>query len=64
MPIYRANDAFMSILIPKKSINKVEFKIDSPRTKTTLIISIISYLILFGGIVYLSWKEQSIRAKE
>jgi hypothetical protein len=62
--IYRANDAFMSIIIPKKSLNKVEFKFDSPRTKTTLIISIISYLILFGGIVYLSWKEQSIRAKE
>ena len=64
VPIYRANYALMSIIIPKKSMNKVEFRFDSPATKTTLIISIFCYLILFGGIVYLSWKEQSIGAKE
>jgi hypothetical protein len=58
-PIIRANDALMSIAIPPNSSNNIVYTFNSPKTKWAFYISLLGYLTLFIGILFLSFKKES-----
>lgn len=57
VPVIRANEALMAIVIPAKTSGKVIYKFSSPNLSSSILVSIFSYLLLISGILFLSAKN-------